>query len=414
VAAYASLDPVTSTVTPGAVAATVTLKVRNTTDQVEEYQLSAVGPLARWSRINPDRLRIYPGDAGTATIEIEVPRVADAFAGPTPLGIRVVPQVNSQLIDVAEATVTVTPFGELRAQLNPVTIRGRLSGFLRVDVENRGNTPLLVKLAGRDDEDVLRFDAGGLDQVRVSAGQVSRPLLRIRSVRRRLISRLERYPFAVTVSPVDEEAAAGALPVELRGTYVQRSLLSKWVVLLVLLLIVAVVLCYLAYIYMLLPRLQAQALALLPPAAVGAPPPQGQSGQQDLVVTITHENVALAAAADSHRNSVPAVHPADGGRNQVWHLLQVGNGAVAVVPDQATGAVLEQPDGGSQLGLSANRGQLSQGQIWQLQTVGESQVLIRNSATGDCLTDAGSGRAAQAVTCSNDRARQQVWQLTRP
>lgn len=429
--AYASLDPATSTVVPGAAASTLTLRVRNTTDQVEEYQLTAVGPLARWTRLSPERLRIYPGDEGTATVTVEVPRTSDAAAGPTPLGIRVVPQVNSQLTDVAECSVTITPFGELRAQMTPVTLRARLSGFVRISVENRGNMPLMVNLEGKDDEDVLRFDKGGIDAVRVPAATLSRPQLRIRSVRRRLIARQVRYPFAVTVSPVNEESAAGALPVELRGTYIQRSLLSRWVVLLVLLLFLAALLYYLLY---LLPSLQNPVLGLQsPPGAVAvAPPPAGQTppqqnGQDDrqvedqnLTVTIRHGNVALASIVDPRGDGGPApvLRPAERGEgDQIWQLLQVGDGRVAVVPASATDNVLEQPNPAdtSQLGLTRiGRGAgLAREQTWELRPVGESQVVFVNSATGDCMTDAGVGRAVQGATCTNDRAQEQVWQLTR-
>lgn len=426
--AYSSLEPATSTVVPGAAEATFTLTVRNNTDQVEEYQLSVVGPLARWSELSPERLRVYPATEGTSTITVTVPRVSDALAGPTPLGIRVVPQVNPQVADVAECTITVAPFGELRAEMNPVTVRGRLSRFVRISVENRGNAELHVDLRGKDDEDVLRFDKGGLDSLVVPAGQVARPLLRVRSIRRRLLARQKSYPFGVTVSPTDEEKAAGALPVELRGTYIQRSLLSKWVVLLVLLLLLA------ALLYYLLPRLQNQAFVPLPPlpppAVAGTPPPvpptqgrrQGdeQAGNENLTVTIKRGNVALASIVDPRGDGGPApvLRPADGrGRDQIWHILQLGDGIVAIVPDGTTDIVLEQPNpnDSSQLGLTRVGGGsgLSRDQTWELRSVGESLVTIVNSATGDCMTAAGDGRAVQGAQCTNDRAREQVWQLTR-
>jgi hypothetical protein len=60
---------------------------------------------------------------------------------------------------------------------------------VRISVENRGNAALHVDLRGKDDEDVLRFDKVGLGTLLVPAGQVARPLLRVRSVRRRLLGR---------------------------------------------------------------------------------------------------------------------------------------------------------------------------------------------------------------------------------
>jgi hypothetical protein len=335
--------------------------------------------------------------------------------------------VNPQLADVAECVVTVTPFGDLRAQMNPVTVRGRLSRFVRISVENRGNAPLSVDLVVLADEDVLRFDKGGLDALFVPAGQVGRPLLRVRSVRRRLLARQERYPFAVTVSPTDEQAAAGALPVELRGTYIQRSLLPKWVALLLILLLL------LALLYYLLPLLQNRILLLppppvaatAPPLAAGqqAPPPdQGrgdQKNQDKLTVTIRHGNVALASIVNPRGDGGPApvVQQASGrDRSQIWYLLRLEDGSWAVVPATASDYVLQQPNPNdtSQMGLSrvGTGGQLSEDQTWELRSVGGSQFAIVNSATGDCMTDAGNGRAVQGMTCTNDRAQDQVWQLT--
>ena len=110
--------------------------MRNGGDTVEEYQLSLVGALSRWSQITPEKLRLFPADEGTVTITIKVPRTPEALAGPTPFGVRVVPREHPELSDVAEGTVAVTPFGELRAEMNPVTVRGRLSALLRFTVND--------------------------------------------------------------------------------------------------------------------------------------------------------------------------------------------------------------------------------------------------------------------------------------
>ncbi|WP_433555646.1 hypothetical protein ACQPWY_24675 [Pseudonocardia xinjiangensis] len=122
---WTSLEPTSSTVTPGAGAATFTLKVRNNGDTVEEYQLSVLGPLSRFCQFTPDKLRLFPGDEGTVTLTVKVPRTPEVLAGPTPIGVRVVPREHPELSDVAEGTVTVTSFGDLRAEMNPVTVRGR-------------------------------------------------------------------------------------------------------------------------------------------------------------------------------------------------------------------------------------------------------------------------------------------------
>jgi hypothetical protein len=271
--------------------------VRNGGDTVEEYQLSLVGSLSRWSQISPERLRLFPADEGTVTITIKVPRTPEALAGPTPFGVRVVPREHPELSDVAEGTITVTPFGELRAEMNPVTVRGRLSALLRFTVNNRGNAPLEIRLVGKDDEGKLVFDERE-PSTQVPAGVVGTPVLRIRPRRRRLTGKPQRYPFAVTVTPPEAAVATGAKPALLRGTYIQQGLVPKWLLFLIPLLLLAGLLAGLLYLpftnlqsrlfpALNLPSLQLPSVSLpqLPAGGVQAtfqqqPPPPVQQQQQ--------------------------------------------------------------------------------------------------------------------------------------
>lgn len=430
--------------------------MRNTGDTVEEYQLSVLGPLSRFCQFNPDKLRLFPGDEGSVTITVKVPRTPEVLAGPTPFGIRVVPREHPELSDVAEGTVTVTPFGDLRAEMNPVTVRGRLSALLRFTVNNRGNAPLEIRLVGRDDEDRLLFDERESSTL-VPAGVVGTPVLRVRPRRRRLTGKPQRYPFAVTVTPPEDATATGAKSTQLRGTYVQMGLFPKWLLVLLGLLLVAALIAA-GLLYLPFTNLQARlfpSLALpsfqvpsvqVPPLSGGlqattqqpppptrqqAPPTTEQQQQQQQQqgsgnsssggtdVTITHSDVALTAAADQ-RGGPPLVESEQLNqqqeRLQTWSLIRLQDGSMAIVPVAGRNFALGQPvpSNNSQLALrDVANGQLLKNEAWFLKPAGSNDVVtIVNAQTGSCLTDIGTGQLVQARECESRSAAGQEWQLT--
>ncbi|MEV0908257.1 RICIN domain-containing protein [Streptomyces hokutonensis] len=243
---FASLEPASSAVDPGS-SATATLRLRNDGDTVEEYRLSVVGDPAEWTLVAPDTLRLYPGDEGSAEVVFTPPRSARTTAGTSRFGVLVHPRENPDLSNVAEGTLTVSAFGEMRAELLPVTVRGRLSGRPRVAVDNLGNSPLPAGISGKDDEDVLTFRPVP-ETVRVAQGRTRLTWVRIRPGGVKLFGRPERYPFALTVTPTTEgtpgtsafPGSPGVIPpAQLRGTFVRLALFPKWLLVLLGLLLAA-------------------------------------------------------------------------------------------------------------------------------------------------------------------------------
>ncbi|MFJ9630133.1 RICIN domain-containing protein [Streptomyces sp. NPDC101175] len=245
---FALLEPASAAVDPGS-SAVATLRLRNDGDTVEEYRLSVVGDPAEWTRVAPDTLRLYPGDEGSAEVVFTPPRSAGTTAGTVRFGVLVHPRENPELSNVAEGVLTVSAFGEMRAELLPVTVRGRLSGRPRVAVDNLGNSALSTGISGKDDEDVLTFRPVP-ELVRVAQGRTRLARVRIRPSGVKLFGRPERYPFALTVTPAAEgdapagppafPGAAGAVPpAQLRGTFIRVALFPKWLLVLLGLLLAA-------------------------------------------------------------------------------------------------------------------------------------------------------------------------------
>ncbi|MFI6644222.1 RICIN domain-containing protein [Streptomyces sp. NPDC050504] len=218
---WTQLEPAATTVDPGS-AATVRLRLRNTGDTVEEYRLTLVGEAAGWAHIEPAALRVYPGAEESAQITFAPPRTSDATAGPVPFGVRVEPRERPHTADVAEGRLTVGPFTAVKAELVPRTVRGRFRARGAVAVDNLGNQPLTATFSGRDNGDSVGVEATP-GAVQVEPGRAGFAELNIRPGRVSWIGGSTEHPYTVKVL-----RAGSQEPEELRGSYVQPSVVPGW------------------------------------------------------------------------------------------------------------------------------------------------------------------------------------------
>ncbi|MGA4846110.1 hydrogenase expression protein [Streptomyces sp. G5(2025)] len=218
---WTALEPAATTVEPGSTAK-MRLRVRNTGDTVEEYRLQVVGTAAGWARVQPDVLRLYPGAEATAEVELAPPRTSDAVAGPTPVGVRVLPREAPHTADVVEGQVTVGPFTELRTELLPLVVRGRFSARAAVAVDNLGNQQLTASFSGRENGEELEVESEP-GSVQVAPGRAGFADLRLKPGAVSWVGGTSKHPFTVSVL-----RAGVPEPVELRGTYVQPSVIPRW------------------------------------------------------------------------------------------------------------------------------------------------------------------------------------------
>src|SRR4051794_3736930 len=111
---WTSLEPASATVEAGG-STTVTLRVRNTGDIVDESRFVRVGDPALWAHVETPTLRLYPGSTGSVELAFAPPRSPDATAGPNPYGVQIISTEHPEAGTVVEGNLTVTPFTELRA-----------------------------------------------------------------------------------------------------------------------------------------------------------------------------------------------------------------------------------------------------------------------------------------------------------
>ncbi|MEU8890831.1 hydrolase [Streptomyces sp. NPDC048442] len=217
---WTSLEPTSATVDPGS-STRVRLRVRNTGDVVDEYRFEPVGALAPWTLVEPPSLRLYPGTTGTVELTFSPPRTPDATAGPNPYAVRIIPTEHPDAVTVPEGNLTILPFSEMRTELVPPTVRGRLRGRPRLAVDNLGNTKLTASISGSDNGDHLSYEIRpGSAQIEPGRAQFVDMTLRPKQII--WFGSKEQRPYTLSVQ------RSGVSPESVEGTYVQRGFLPRW------------------------------------------------------------------------------------------------------------------------------------------------------------------------------------------
>ncbi|MGW1214783.1 ricin-type beta-trefoil lectin domain protein [Streptomyces sp. NPDC002499] len=217
---WTSLEPASATVDPGG-STRVRLRLRNTGDVVDEYRFEAVGPVAPWTTVEPQTLRLYPGTTGSVDLTFSPPRTPDATAGPNPYAVRITPTEHPEATTVPEGNLTITPFTEVRAELVPPTVKGRFRGRPRLAVDNLGNTGLTASISGSDHGDHLAYDIHP-SSVQIEPGRAAFVKATLKPRRIIWFGSKEQRPYALSV------LRSGANPLPVEGTYLQGGLLPRW------------------------------------------------------------------------------------------------------------------------------------------------------------------------------------------
>ncbi|MDX3031610.1 hydrolase [Streptomyces scabiei] len=217
---WTSLEPASATVDPGS-STTVRLRLRNTGDVVDEYRFEPVGDIAPWTTVEPQTLRLYPGTTGSVELTFAPPRTPDATAGPNPYAVRIMPTEHPEATTVPEGNLTITPFTEVRAELVPPTVKGRLRGRPKLAIDNLGNTKVTASVSGSDNGDQLSYDLHP-SNVQIEPGRAAFVKATLKPRQITWFGSKEERPYTLAVK------RSGVTPLDVEGTYVQRSFLPGW------------------------------------------------------------------------------------------------------------------------------------------------------------------------------------------
>jgi hypothetical protein len=199
------------------------ITVRNTGHVVDSFHLEPLGALAPWMRVEPAELPLMPGTEATARVFFNPPRTPQLTAGQVPWAVRVVPAEDPAAATVEEGVLEIEPFTEFAADMRPRTsrARGRRSGKHELVVDNLGNTPLEVFLAGGDPDQKLDV-ALEPSELTLAPGAAAIVAVRPRGKVRFWRGQAKTHPFQVVVEP------SGQQPTVVDGNLMQEAVLPSW------------------------------------------------------------------------------------------------------------------------------------------------------------------------------------------
>ncbi|MFI1990108.1 hypothetical protein [Actinoplanes sp. NPDC020271] len=216
--ASANLGTDSVSVSPGSTV-TVPVTVRNSGDTVEAYRIEVLGEPADWAVTEPAEITLYPAGSETVTVTFAPPRSPRVTAGERPFGVRVVPSEHPDATVVQEGVLTIEPFSEVTAQLQPGSQSGRRQGRYRIDTDNHGNVAEELAFAAADGTDQVTF---ALRPAALLAANGTRAETRLTVKARRWLwwGPSREFPFTAEVQP------AGGRLLAMEGVFVQKPIIS--------------------------------------------------------------------------------------------------------------------------------------------------------------------------------------------
>lgn len=292
---WVALEPLSVPVEAGG-EAEASLRIRNTSDIVEEYHVDVVGDPAMWCTAEPATLRLYPGTTGTVRLTFAPPKGPDPAAGPHPYGVRVRPVEAPDAVTVSEGNVIVQPFTDLRAELLPVIVRGWSRAKPWLVVDNYGNTPATLSVQAAVQDQSVDFDTRE-PSFQIPPGRAHFGVFTGRPQRLLWAGHNVRHPYAANVIPSGSSPA-----MNVNGTYLQTALIPTWLSRLLALLI-ALLIAFIALWMLAKPslksNLQEKSLSLAPASNSSSAPSASASPS--------------SAASQAVAASAPAAAPVSGG-----------------------------------------------------------------------------------------------------
>lgn len=118
---------------------TAKLSVHNLSESTESYTIVPSGLTANWVTIERGNLTLFAGSQDVIDVVVRPPMLPSTTAGPTVIGVRVIPANEPDDTVVGETTLDVQPFDDRRiVALQPV-VRARRRASYEFMVENHGN-----------------------------------------------------------------------------------------------------------------------------------------------------------------------------------------------------------------------------------------------------------------------------------
>ncbi len=241
------LETTQLTVEPGGQGRTL-VTVRNLGNIVEGFALQVLGEgVSEWSEVTPAEVQVYPEQEATAVVVFSPPAGNTTRSGSFPFAVRAESVVDPDVSAVAEGDLEIGRVFGLQTKITPVTSSGRWRGKHFLEITNWGNAPVQLKLTATDPDEKLAFLIGP-ELIDLPLGVTAHAQLRVRTLKPFLRGAQVRHPFQLVGEPDPPEVQTGPpsmIPNPRRATidaaFVQRPILSKWTIIVALLLVAAII-----------------------------------------------------------------------------------------------------------------------------------------------------------------------------
>lgn len=197
------------------------LRVRNSGTVVDELQFEVVGAAAPWAVVEPPSVSLFPQGEATVQVRFQPPRSPAPPAGPMPFAVAVTCREDAMGGVAEEGTIEVLPVASVTLELLPSVNRGRRGATYQIAVDNRGNTPVESTIAFVDTTEQLTGSVA-VPVVRSDPGWASFTELKVKPRKRFWKGAAQSKPFQVTLDTHGGEFTT------VDGTFLQESLLPKW------------------------------------------------------------------------------------------------------------------------------------------------------------------------------------------
>ncbi|MGB2798565.1 MAG: DNRLRE domain-containing protein [Dehalococcoidia bacterium] len=198
-----TLSPDRLQVTLGESVAT-TATIKNAGDVVEAYSITVEGIDPQWCTLSVSSVSLFPGDQEQVRLTIQPPKASASRAGPYNVIIKVASNRDPTLETTAQLAVEVGRFLLFDLDLTPKKTRGR-KGSYKVSITNHGNIATTYTFAGKDPEDICRFDFKQ-SSVTVEPGATAEVPVVVNPKKKPFTGRARTYSFKLMVTSHASEA----------------------------------------------------------------------------------------------------------------------------------------------------------------------------------------------------------------
>jgi beta-lactam-binding protein with PASTA domain len=213
-----TLEPVTSTVEPGA-NAQLSLTVRNVGAIIESCSVTVLGVPSSWVTMDHATVHLGLGQAEVVRIELCPPRAPSTPPGFVPFQIAVVSNVDGSVRADQHGSLAVGAFSEVVAHLVVADSESRRVGHHRVLIANAGNSTIRPRIMTVDRSGRLSFSTNP-SVVELAPGTDRAVALLVTPKRRAWVGEPIRHAFTVEVDGAAQPAA--------HANFSQSTIVPRW------------------------------------------------------------------------------------------------------------------------------------------------------------------------------------------